>query len=122
MSEMKSPMAAIGAARILSGGLKRKMTEEGLNPAAVKHGVAIAFIEPDLSALSYELFREESQDAILKTLHGRVPIGLLFGIQDSDKPEVHIGTRPFLNTAQAEGWLSELAPLIPGDVTDPAYL
>lgn len=124
VSEMKSPTAAIGAARVLHRDLKRKMAEEGLDKTSVKYGVAIAYVSPDLTALGYtSLWGEDSQsqDAMLRTLAGNVPVGLLFGIGEAaDLERVLVGARPFLNTKQAEEWLSELVLAFPLDVVDPA--
>jgi hypothetical protein len=100
------------------------MDEEGLDKTAVRHGVAIAYVSPDLTALGYtSLWREDSQEAALRTLEGNVPVGLLFGIHDpvpEEKQHVLVGARPFLNTRQADEWLSELALTFPLDIVDPA--
>jgi hypothetical protein len=119
---MKSPTGAVGAARVLYRDLERKMKEEGLDTATVKYGVAIAYASPDLTALGYTpLFREESQEVVLRTLEGNVPVGLLFGVRDPADQEqrVLVGSRPFLNTRQTDEWLSELAHVFPVEVIDP---
>lgn len=116
-SEMKSPTAAIGAARVLHSDLERKMKDEGLDPAAVKHRVAIAYVSPDLTAYGYTY--QEAQEEILSELEGRVPIGLLFGVCDPADNKAIVGSRPFLNTKQTEEWLAELRLAFPVDVEDP---
>jgi hypothetical protein len=122
VSEMKSPTAAIGAARSLIRSLEREMDKEGLDKTSVKYGVAIAYVSPDLTALGYtSLWGEDSQDAMLGTLAGNVPLGLLFGISETaDLERVLVGARPFLNTKQTDEWLSELVPAFPLDIADPA--
>lgn len=122
-SEMKSPTAAIGAARLLYRDLRYRMKAEQLNPEHVKHGVAIVYVNPDLTALGYTaLFAEESQDAILRQLEGKVPVGLFFGIHDPNPSEkwcVRAGTRAFLNTKQTEEWFKELSSVFPLEIVDP---
>jgi hypothetical protein len=123
-SEMKSPMAAFGAARLLLRRLEEAMLSEGV-VTAIKHGVAVAFVSPDLTYLGYTpLLPPNDQDAILRSLDGNVPIGLLFGVCDvfamSDELTVRVGSRPFLNINQVDEWLSELAQAFPADVLDPA--
>jgi hypothetical protein len=122
-SEMRSPTAAVGAARLTYRDLRSRMKAEGFNPELVKHGVVIVYVNPDLTALGYTArFSEKSQDALLRELEGKVPVGLFFGIHDpdpSDKWRVRAGTRAFLNTKQTEEWFKELNPVFLLDVVDP---
>ena len=123
VSEMKSPTAAIGAARVLNNELDKRLKVEGLDTASVKFGVAIAYVSPDLSVIGYTaLYAEKSQARIESELRGQVPVGLLFGIADAADPAqpALTGARAFLNTKQSEEWLTELRTNFPLDVADPA--
>jgi hypothetical protein len=123
MSEMKSPTAALGAARVLVSRIRAEL--KGLDPEAFKCGVVVAYISTDLTVLGYTVpFTEASQPRMLSALEGSIPIGLLFGILDPDATDeaqrVLVGARPFLSTKQVDEWLSSLLPALPEDILDPA--
>lgn len=111
-SELKTPQAAVTAARILHRELESRMTAAGLKPKPGDWAVSIGYVSPDLSVLGYtRLFTPGGESALMGMLEGQIAIGLIFGIVDKDpvgERHIILGTRAFLTTKQAEGWLSEL--------------
>lgn len=104
VSEMKSPMAAISAARALHKKLESEMRDQ---TDGDYFAVSIAFVIPDLSALGFtHLYSDSEHGRIERALDGNVPIGLVFGIADG--AEILMGARPFIAIGQTDAWLKEL--------------
>jgi hypothetical protein len=122
--ELKTPTAAVTAARILHKELETRMTAECPHkPKAGDWGVSIGYVSPDLSVLGFtHLFvpatpdEPGNQDKLMKHLDGQIMLGLIFGMKDKEAKEadkkVVMGTRPFFLTKQSETWLEELAPQV----------
>lgn len=116
-SEFKTPSAAVTAARVLYSDLERKLSAEGLKPQAGELGVVVGYVPPDLSFLGHTLlYSPTSESALMECLNGHIMLGLVFGILDpeADKEEDRfaIGTRPFVDMGQVDGWLSGLVPVM----------
>ena len=112
-SEMRTPQAAITAARILHETLERKITDSGLDPQPGDWAVSIGYVPTDHSFVSFTpLYAKGAEESLARHLDGRIPLGLVFGIVDKkatdENERIVMGARPFLRTAQVEEWLSEL--------------
>lgn len=114
VGELKTPTAAVTAARILYRELENQMTK----PKPGDWGVSIGYVSPDLSVLGFtHLFAPGSEAKLMKHLDGQIMLGLIFGMKDKEAKEadrkVIMGTRPFFLTKQSETWLEqELAPQV----------
>jgi hypothetical protein len=115
VGELKTPTAAVTAARILYRELETRMTK----PKPGDWGVSIGYVSPDLSVLGFtHLFAPATADApgneakLMKHLDGQIMLGLIFGMRDREAKDVVMGTRPFFLTKQSETWLEELAPQV----------
>jgi hypothetical protein len=118
VGELKTPTAAVTAARILHKELETRMTGEC--PSKPKPGdwcVSIGYVSPDLSVLGFtHLFVSGNEAKLMKHLDGQIMLGLIFGMKDKEAKEadkkIVMGTRPFFLTKQSENWLEELAPQV----------
>jgi len=106
-SELRTASEAIHAARALHMRIKT----EGFADQDIK--VSVAYLTPDLSALSTEAFEWGHEAALHTALSSVCPIvvGLTFGIRDMERRNWIVGARPFLNTplvnAAFKAWLEE---------------
>lgn len=109
VSELKTPNAALTAARVLHDEIAKEIADEthGVRPGTADYfAVVVAYAPPDLSVLAFTPSYETGADKIERWLSGNIPLGLIFGIADGE--EILMGIRPFLATKQSSGWLSEL--------------
>jgi len=109
VSELKTPNAALTAARVLHREIAEGIADEthGLRPGAAEYfAVVVGYVSPDLSVLGFTPPYETGADKIERTLSGNIALGLIFGIADG--AEILMGVRPFLATKQSSAWLSEL--------------
>ncbi len=112
-SELKTPLAAVTAARVLYRDIEARMAAEGLKPEAGDWAVSIGYVSPDLSVIGFTpLFAPGDEAVLMKILDGHIMLGLVFGIVDKEAKDkegrIILGTRAFFTTKQTEGWLSEL--------------
>jgi hypothetical protein len=109
-SELKTPLAAVTAARVLHRELESRLTAEGLKPTPGDWAVSIGYVTTDLSVLGFTLPYVPGEEAgLMARLDGHIMLGLVFGIVDPEaESEIVMGARPFLSTKQTEVWLSEL--------------
>jgi hypothetical protein len=118
-SELKTPNAAVTAARTLHREIGGRIGDEtyGQRPGPGDYfAVSIAYVTPDLSVLGFTPFYAPgAEDRIERALTGNIAIGLVFGIAEGS--EIVTGTRPFLVTKQSEAWLSELIPAIQSEMS-----
>jgi hypothetical protein len=123
VSELKTPLAAVTAARTLHRELESRMTLAGLNPKPGDRAVSIGYISPDLSVIGFTPLYASVSEAALAVLEGHIMLGLVFGMVDRASKDgdgrVVLGIRPFLTTKQTEAWLSELLPIIRAEIQDP---
>ena len=113
-SELKSPTAALSAARTWLREIEVRIQNEthGQRPNAKDYfAVTICYVTPDLSALGFTpllVFNgpKEQEERTERMLIGNIAVGLLFGIADGS--ETLMGSRPFLATRQTDAWLDEL--------------
>ena len=124
VSELKTPLAAVTAARTLHRELESRMALAGLNPKPGDWAVSIGYISPDLSVIGFTpLYASVSEAALAAVLDGHIVLGLVFGMVDRASKDgdgrVVLGIRPFLTTKQTEAWLSELLPIIRAEMQDP---
>src|SRR6185437_7772594 len=103
VGELKTPTAAVTAARILYRELESRMPK----PKAGDWGVSIGYVSPDLSVLGFtHLFAPGNEGQLMKHLDGQIMLGLIFGMKDKEAKEadkkVVMGTRPFFLTKQSE--------------------
>jgi len=118
--ELKTPLSAVTAARILHREIESRLIAEGVKPKPGTWGVSVGYVALDLSTLGFtSLFQPPSDgdtgngDALLEHLNGNIPIGLVFCILDKAAEDgVVVGTRAFFTTKQTEDWLTELVPII----------
>lgn len=115
-SELKTPLAAIKAARTLHLELEKRMYADSLKPRPGDWGVGIAYISTDISVLGVTpMFAPDREDALMENLTGQIVLGLIFGIVDRETKDldkrVVVGARPFLTTTQTEEWFRELLPV-----------
>lgn len=120
--ELKTPLAAVTAARTLHKELESRLTLAGLSPQPGDWAVNVAFVTPDLSVLGFtRLYGPGEESRLMEMLTGQIPIGLIFGVVDREEGNAIVtGIRPFLATEQAKAWLSELLPAFPIEMLDPA--
>jgi hypothetical protein len=115
-SELRTPLAAASAARVLHRELKDKMEREGLAPEPGEWVVSVAFVSVDLTVLGLTpMFEAGNEGALMETLKDNIAIGLVFAVVDHEADEekrLVVGARPFLATKQTEGWLEELFPIM----------
>jgi hypothetical protein len=112
-SELKTPHAAVTAARVLHRELETRLTVEGVEPTPGECAVSIGYVTPDLSVVGFTPpYAPGEETGLMTMLTGNVMIGLVFGVVDKeakdDEGRILMGARPFLTTKQTEGWLSEL--------------
>ncbi len=115
-SELKTPSAAVTAARTLHRELELRLKTEGFAPEPSTYAVCVAYVTPDLTVLGFTLpYVPEDKDRtreILEMLTGNIAIGLIFGIADTEARDedgrIVMGARAFLVTKQTDAWLSEL--------------
>lgn len=124
VSELKTPLAAVSAARTLHRELQTRMTLAGLNPKSGDWAVSIGYVSPDLSVIGFTpLFAPGSEAALSQILDGNIMLGLIFGLADRQAKEeserIVLGVRPFFATKQTEAWLSELLPIVRAEMLDP---
>lgn len=126
-SELKTPTAAVTAARILYRELESRLTVEGFSPNADRSSgpkpgdcaVSVAYITADLSVLGFTgLFVPGEEARLMGLLDGNIMLGLIFGVVDEDK-SIIMGTRPFLATKQTDGWLDELTAPVRFEIEHP---
>jgi hypothetical protein len=114
--ELKTPTAAVTAARTLYRELEARMVAEKLKPKAGDWCVSIGYVSPDLSVLGFsQLFAPGKEAELMKLLDGQIMLGLIFGMKDKDpkaKEKIVVDARPFFLTKQSEAWLEELAPQV----------
>lgn len=104
--ELRTPLAAVTAARTLYRELEARMTGEG-HPSPGGWAVSVGYISPDLTLPGFTpLYAKETEGRILRHLDGQVPLGLVFGLVDGDA--IITGSRPFIPAKQVEEWLREL--------------
>lgn len=109
VSELKTPLAAVTAARTFHREMEARMTAAGLNPQPGDWAVSVGYVSPDLSVLGFtRLFTPGGESGLMEMLTGHIILGLVFGVMDKEAGRLVMGTRPFLSTKQNEGWLSEL--------------
>jgi hypothetical protein len=117
-SELKTPNAALTAARTLHREIGMRIADEthGTRPRATDYfAVAVGYVTPDLSVLGFSpLYAAGEEDRIERALTGNIALGLVFGIADGS--EVVMGARPFLVTKQTEAWLSELMMVVKSEI------
>lgn len=124
VSELKTPLAAVSAARTLHRELQTRMTLAGLTPKPGDWAVSIGYVSPDLSVIGFTpLFAPGSEAALLAMMDGHIMLGLVFGMVDNaaidEGQRVVLGVRPFLAAKQTEAWLSELLPIVRVEMLDP---
>lgn len=124
VSELKTPLAAVTAARTLHRELESRMTAAELNPQPGDWAVSIGYVSPDLSVLGFtRLFTPGGEAGLMEMLTGHIMLGLVFGMVDKEaKDEADpfvTGMRPFLTTKQTETWLSELVHGVRLELEDP---
>lgn len=111
-SELKTPLAAVTAAKALHRELETRMTAEGMEPKPGDWAVFIGYVSVDLSVLGFTRpFAPGADAGLMDELTGHIPLGLVFGMVDKDAKDerrIVVGARPFLETDQTEAWLSEL--------------
>jgi hypothetical protein len=111
-SELRTPLAAVTAARVLYDDLKKRMDAEELKPEPGDWSVTVAYVTPDLSVLGHTpLFAPGEEASLMRHADGNIMLGLIFGMVDRDphaKDRIVTGARPFFTTKQTEGLLSEL--------------
>jgi hypothetical protein len=110
-SELKTPLAAVTAARVLHRELESRMVAEGLKPRPGDYAVSVGYVSADLSVLGFTpLFVPGEEPKLLTMLDGQIMLGLIFGMVDRQAEGEHVvmGARAFLTTKQTDGWLSEL--------------
>jgi hypothetical protein len=112
-SELKTPIAAVTAARTLYRELELRITAARLEPKAGDWAVSVGYISPDLSVIGFSaLFAPGEEAGIMEMLTGNIMLGLVFGMVDkeakNEKGRIVLGSRPFLAAKQTEGFLSEL--------------
>jgi hypothetical protein len=121
-SELKTPLAAITAARILHDELKARMTAGGLHPTDGDWAVSIGYVSTDLSVIGFTpLFApgKEAHALLMETLDGQIMLGLVFGLVDGEG-RIITGSRPFITTKQVDEWLRELHTPVRMEMEDPA--
>jgi len=116
-SELKTPTAAVIAAKTLFRELETRISDEACGTALKPRmfAVSVGYVSPDLSVLGFTpvlmgyapAISPGEEASIERTLAGNIPIGLLFGILDDDE-QFLMGVRPFMATKQTDAWLSEL--------------
>lgn len=116
-SELKTPTAALIAAKTLFRELETRISDEACGTALKPRtfAVAVGYVSPDLSVLGFTpvlmgytpAVSPGEEASIERALAGNIPVGLLFGILDDDE-EFVMGVRPFIATKQTDAWLSEL--------------
>jgi hypothetical protein len=112
-SELKTPLAAVTAARVLYRELESRMAADELDPKPGDWAVSVAYITADLSVLGFTLPYVPGEEAgLMGMLNGNIMLGLIFGMADpeaeDDKESIVMGARAFLPSKQTDGWLSEL--------------
>ena len=106
-SELKTPLSAVTAARILHKELESRMTAEGMKPKPGDWAVSVGYVTSDLSVVGFtRLYAQGKEARLMETLTGHIALGLVFGIVD--QKGIVTGIRAFLATKQTEAWLSEL--------------
>src|ERR1700757_1702742 len=89
VGELKTPTAAVTAARILYRELETRMTAECSKTKAGDWGVSIAYTSPDLSVLGFtHLFSPGNEAKLMKHLDGQIMLGLIFGMKDKEAKTV----------------------------------
>jgi hypothetical protein len=115
-SEFKTPLAALTAARVLYRDLEARMTAEGLKPKPGDWSVIIGYVSVDLSFVGFTLPVIPGEDTqLMPMLNGHIMLGLIFGMREPDGSFIVV-TRPFLTMKQADAWLSELIPIVRGEM------
>jgi len=118
-SELKTPLAAVTAARTLHRELETRMKAGGIDPKPGDWAVSIGYVTADLSALGFtRLFVPGEESGLIAMLDGHIMLGLIFGMKRGDGAIV-MGTRPFLATKQTDAWLSELLTPVQLEMEDP---
>jgi hypothetical protein len=126
-SELRTPLAAVTAARTLHRELEARLKAEGLDPQPGDCGVSIAYVTPDLSVLGFTLlFAPGNEPDLMAHLDGNIMLGLVFGLVDDEAGEpsarIIMGARPFITTKQVEAWLQELFPVVRFEVEEAKYV
>lgn len=107
-SELRTAQEAIHAARALAVQIGSTLNSPGFakhfkNPKYAEHyHVAVAYMTPDLSMLFTEPYTPGKELELQQRLSGPgtccIPVGLVFGIRDTEGPGWYSGARPFLET------------------------
>ena len=112
VSEFKTPLAAIQAARTLDSMLATRLVAEGFHEEPKLWGVSVGYVTPDLSTIGFtRLYSPDRETEMFNFLSGNIALGLVFGVIDREgaKPNIVTGSRPFFTAKQTDGWLVELA-------------
>jgi len=123
--ELKTPNAAISAAKILYKELEARMKFAGLEPKQGDWGVSIGWVSTDLSLMGYSpLYSPGGEDDILKAIEGHIPIGLVFAMRDKEaadpKSRTAVGARPFfILKPQTDDWFETLTALVGDEIEYP---